>query len=403
MGTTGESARQSVPDSVDVAIVGGGIVGTSTAFFLSRASDLDVLLVEKDSFASGSTGDSSAILRHHYGPQQQYSKMAKWGHEFYRNFADETGQEIAYERTPFVRYAKRGSETAEYARAGSEVLSSLDLPVSIYEDDIEERYPMFDFEEYDLVVCDETAAYSDGSDAANGFVRAASHDGVTVVSDTRVEAIDTEAGQVVGIETAGGYVSCPEVVSAAGPWTQELMATVDVEVPLSISREQVLILDPPQEYLDEYYDITPTISLPGGGHYMRPDFGDGILVATHHTTEEADPDWYDDTPDEETVLSLTSKLTELVPALADSGLRGRYCGVYSTTPDHDFVIDEAGPDGCYLAAGFSGHGFKHGPTIGKILADMVVDGGTDLVDVDFFSLDRFEDDPHGHGKPDDLA
>jgi glycine/D-amino acid oxidase-like deaminating enzyme len=329
--------------------------------------------------------------------------MAKWGHEFYRNFEDETGEAIAYERNPFVRYAKHGSETAEYARAGYDVLSSLDLPVSTYEDDIDERYPMFDFEEYDLVVCDESAAYSDGSDAANGFVRAASRNGVTVVTDTEVEAIDTEAGRVVGIETDRGAVACGEVISAAGPWTQELMASVGVEVPLHVSREQVLILDPPQDYLDEYYDITPTISLPGGGHYMRPDFGDGILVATHHTMEDADPDLYDDTPDEETVLSLTSKLTELVPALADSGLRGRYCGVYATTPDHDFVIDEVGPDGCYLAAGFSGHGFKHGPTIGKILSEMVVDDGTDVVDVDFFSLDRFEDDPHGHGKPDDLA
>jgi glycine/D-amino acid oxidase-like deaminating enzyme len=362
------------------------------------------VLVEKDTFASGSTGDSSAILRHHYGPQEQYSRMAAWGHEFYREFEAETGEVIAYESNPFVRYAKRDTATAEYVLDGYEMLSSLDLPVSKYEDDLTDQFPMFDLEEYDLVVTDDSAAYSDGADATNGFIRAAGRNGVGVVTGTAVESIDVQHDAVVGVRTEDGTIACNQVVSAAGPWTQPLMDTVDVRVPLQISREQILILDPPAEYAEDYYDLTPTISLPGGGYYMRPDFGEGILVATHHTGESVDPDWYDNKPDEEMVFELTSKLQSVVPTLADSGLRGRYCGVYATTPDHDFVIDQVGPDGCYLAAGFSGHGFKHGPTVGRMLSDLVVSGDTDLIDdVDFFSLDRFDGNPDGHGKPDDLA
>jgi glycine/D-amino acid oxidase-like deaminating enzyme len=103
------------------------------------------------------------------------------------------------------------------------------------------------------------------------------------------------------------------------------------------------------------------------------------------------------------MLELVEELAEVIPELQDAAVKGRYCGVYSTTPDHDFVIDEVGPANCYLACGFSGHGFKHGPAVGKMLADLVERGETDLVDAEFFSLDRFDDDPTGHGLPEDLA
>ena len=166
-------------------------------------------------------------------------------------------------------------------------------------------------------------------------------------------------------------------------------------------REQVIVLDPPESYVEAYPDLTPTTSVPGGEWYLRPDFGEGVLVSTHRYTEEVDPDDYDGDPDESTLLELTDLVAGSIPELAEAGVRGRYCGVYSVTPDHDFVVDEAGPSGCFLASGFSGHGFKHGPAVGRILRDLVVDGGTDLVDPSFFSLSRFEDDSTGHGLPAD--
>lgn len=161
------------------------------------------------------------------------------------------------------------------------------------------------------------------------------------------------------------------------------------------------IFDPSDEYVDECSDLTPTMSMPGGEWYLRPDFGDNVLVATDYLTEETDPDAYGNTPNEATLLNLTDLVTDTVPGLVDASVRGQYCGVCSTTPDHDFVLNDAGPDGCYLACGFSGHGFKHGPAVGRIMRDLLVDGGTDLVDVDYFALGRFDEDPEGHGMPAD--
>ncbi|WP_336036216.1 NAD(P)/FAD-dependent oxidoreductase [Halobacterium yunchengense] len=392
-----------LPDRTDTVVVGGGLVGAATAYFLAADSDREVTLVERDNIAAGSTGDSSAILRHHYGDDEIYTEMAHWSHQFFREFEAETGQAIAHADSPMVRFGEEGTAAGDYAAAGYDALRDRDIPATWLDgDELPDAYPMYDgLEEFDFAVSDDTAAYSDGADAANGFARAAADAGAVVVTGVAVEGIATEDGRVVGVETEDGRVDCDEVVVAAGPWTPELAADVGVDVPITPTREQVVILDPGDDYVEAFPELTPTASVPGGEWYLRPDFGDNVLVATHYLTEETDPDDYDDTPDEETLLELTDVVTERIPGLADAGIQGQYCGVYSTTPDHDFVLDEAGPDGCFLACGFSGHGFKHGPAVGRIVRDLVVDGDTDLVDADYFALDRFDEHPEGHGKPAD--
>lgn len=396
--------QQAIPNEVDVIVIGGGVMGTSTAFFLAAETDLEVLLLEKGNIATGSTGDSSAILRHHYGPQERYTRMAAWSHEFYRAFEERTEQPLAYARNPLVRFAVEGTAGAEYVEAGYEVLEALDIPVSWYESEaFTDRYPMLQLDDFDFAVSDDSAAYADGTDAANGFARAAAERGARIVTDTAAEAVHANDGSVTGVASTAGTIGCEDVVIAAGPWTPQIATTIGIDVPLKATREQVVILEPPADYRKRYPTLTPTTALAGGEWYMRPDFGDGVLVATHHTDEVVDPERYDQQPDEQKLLELTDRLTETVPGLADAGITGQYCGVYSSTPDHDFVIDEVGPEGCFLACGFSGHGFKHGPAVGRIITDLIVSSQTPLVDVEYFSLDRFSDDPNGHGLPVDLA
>ncbi|MDR5673775.1 Glycine/D-amino acid oxidase (deaminating) [Halalkaliarchaeum sp. AArc-CO] len=393
---------QSLPDRADVVIVGGGIVGTSTAFFLATETQLDVALLERDNIASGSTGDSSAILRHHYGPQEIYTRMAAWSHEFYREFEEHTGEPIAYEPNPLVRLGREDTPAGRYARKGFDVLSSLGIPVSEYDRDaLAEAFSMLSLGDVEFGIVDETAAYSDGADAAGGFARAAAEHGATVLTGITVDDFLVEEGAITGVTTDAGTVHTGKVVVAAGPWTPELLAPLGVEIPVTLTREEVLLLEPGEGLDQGAVGQIPTTAPPGGDWYVRSDFGDGVLIATHHTGKTVGPDAPTGTVEESTVLELTESLVEFVPELADAGLRGSYGGIYSNTPDHDFVIDRVGPDGCHVACGFSGHGFKHGPVVGKALSDLVAAGSTDAFDVEFFSLDRFEDDPAGHGKPAD--
>lgn len=395
-----------LPAETDVVIVGGGIMGTSTAFQLATRSDRAVLLLEKDQIASGSTGDSSAILRHHYGDQAIYSKLAWWSHAFYRDFEERTGEPIARAESPLVRFGESGTPAGEYALAGYDVLESLDIPVTkLDRSGIERAYPMVDLPDADLAVSDDTAGYSDGTDAAGGFARAAQNEGATIVTGVEVTDILVEDETIHGVETDAGTVSTDELVLTAGPWTADLAATVGLDVPITTSREQILLLEPPADYLADYGSNIPTTAPPGGDWYMREDFADGILVATHHTGETADPDTYRDSVDESTLLELTENLGAFIPGLETARLRGDYCGIYSDTPDHDFIIDQPGPEGLVLGCGFSGHGFKHGPAVGRLLSDLVLDRTTAELDVDldYFSLSRFDEEPTGHGLAEDAV
>ena len=408
-----------LPERTDVVIVGGGIIGTAIAYFLARDSGDDVTLIERSRLAAGSTGDSSAILRHHYGDRAIYTEMAWWSHRFFQRFEAETGAEITYETSPLVRFAEVGTAAERYAMDGYDVLAERDIPASRIEAEaLDERYPMYPgAERYDFAVSDDAAAYSDGTDATLGFARGASEHGARIVTGVTVEAIQTDAGRstdtgsddgggaVTRVRTDAGSVACDVVVVAAGPWTADLAETVGVEIPITPVREQIILLEPPADYVERFPELTPTTTLPEGKWYVRPDVGEGILVGTHRHVDAADPDDYADDPDEETILELVETLADHAPELADSGIKGSYCGIYSTTPDHDFVLDEAGPAGCYWACGFSGHGFKHGPAVGAVMAAMVRDERPRLddldVDISYFSLDRFADDHDGHGVPAD--
>jgi monomeric sarcosine oxidase len=390
-------AVQELPDQTDVVVVGGGIMGASTTYFLATETDQDVVLVERDNIASGSTGDSSAILRHHYGAKGVYPQMAQWSHEFYREFEQRVGERVAYGSAPMVRFADEtnGSDVT----VGREILEELDIPVSRYEgEELSEQYPMIETDRFEFAVSDDDAGYSDATDAAGGFVRAAQRHGGTVITGVAVEDLQTEDGRVTGVETEDGPIACDRVVVTAGPWTAQFMEQFGVEIPMTPSREQVLLLDPPEQFREKHLDDLPT-SGPAGGWYIRPDFGGGVLVATHHTGEQVDPDNYSEAPDEEMILHILEELEEFAPDLVEADIKGQYCGVYSTTPDHDFIIDQAGPDGCYVGCGFSGHGFKHGPIVGRILSDLATTGDTDVVDLSHFSLDRFDEHPDGNTRP----
>lgn len=393
---------ETVPDASDIVIVGGGVVGTSITYFLSERTDDNITLLEKNQIGSGSTGDSSAILRHHYGPNDMYSRMAWWSHEFYRSFEEETGQPIAYASSPMVRFGEENTVGGEYALNGYHTLKANDIPATRYsKTEIPDAFPMLTISDADFAISDDTAGYSDGTDVAGGFSRAAQDNGADIITGVNVEDLDVQGNDVV-VRTAENEIRCDNVVVAAGPWTPQLTETIGVDVPVTPEREQILILDPPEAFAEEHPELTPTTAPPGGTWYMRPDFGDHVLVATHHRGRQADPDGYKNTPDEEVILELLDEMEDIIPDLIQSDIVGQYCGIYSTTPDHDFIIDEI-MDNCYVACGFSGHGFKHAPVIGRGICEYIVDGGTDLFDLEYFSLDRFDGAPDGHGLPEDNA
>jgi glycine/D-amino acid oxidase-like deaminating enzyme len=378
-------------------------MGTSIAYFLATSTDRDVTILEKSTVAAGSTGDSSANIRHNYGDRRIYTRMARWSQDFYRDFEARTGSPLAYTPTTRMRFGKHGTDEGAFVEAGYEVMQDLGVPSTWHDAaDLGSAFPMFDdVDQYDFAVTEDDTAYSDGTDAARGFVDAATDRGATLVTDTEVEGFETHRGRVDAVVTDRGRVDCTEVVLAAGPWTPTLAARMDIDVPVAPTRADVLLLDPPPAFEREHLPALPMTRFFGGELYLRPDGPDRVLVGTHPLDPDPlDPDGAVGGPDEATMLRVTDAMGRHMSGLADAEIGSAYSGIYSMTPDHDFVLDRAGPDGCYVAAGFSGHGFKHAPAIGRMLTDLVVDGESDLADLGIFSLSRFGDGA-GHGRPDD--
>lgn len=400
-----------LPEETDILIIGGGILGTASAFWLSERTDRSITLVEKENVASGATGDSSAILRHVYEDRKLYSEMAWWGHEFYRNFETETGYELETPDQPLVQWGGEASGHDVSPMTDYETLESLGYPVTRYEaDELPESFPLFEFtDDFEFAVSDDAAGYTEPATAANGFSKAAQDNGARVVTGVTVGSIETDGGTVSGVETDAGYVSCDDVVIAAGSWSHKLAATADVDLPITPGREQVLLLDPPESVSKEELRSVRTTGRgsdrpDGVWWYFRADFGDTIYMGTHSRCDPVDPDTYDRTPDQKRKVEAFEILDEFAPQLADSEVIGEYCGVYANTPDQGFIVDQVGPDGLYALVG-AGHAFKHGPVIGHLAADLLLDGESDLFDLDHFTVDRFDDRSPNQPLPDsyDLA
>jgi glycine/D-amino acid oxidase-like deaminating enzyme len=156
------------------------------------------------------------------------------------------------------------------------------------------------------------------------------------------------------------------------------------------TREQILVVEPPDSFSDRYPYPFPTISSKEPGHvYVRPLPVGHVLVGGHHRGGRVDPDVYDEGANMDYIDWAIDELDRLSPPLTKSDLVDSYAGLYSNTPDTDFIIDDP-LENLVVLAGFSGHGFKHSPVIGEIATDLVVSGETEVVDIDRFSLDRFE-------------
>jgi glycine/D-amino acid oxidase-like deaminating enzyme len=183
------------------------------------------------------------------------------------------------------------------------------------------------------------------------------------------------------------------VLLATGPWTPELAAGVGVELDVRAQRAQLVLVDQGAPT-----PVVPVLSDLAGLSYICREPNGELLVGNsdHQAPQYIDPDDYVNRADESTVDTTVDKLGHRLPDMPDPRITGSYAGAYDVTPDYNPIIGPAPVDGLFLATGFSGHGYKVSPAVGKLVADLVIDGKTELPNVDpgDFRYSRFaEGDP----------
>ncbi|MCS7207612.1 MAG: FAD-binding oxidoreductase [Dehalococcoidia bacterium] len=372
----------------DVVVIGAGVNGVSTAYFLARKGVKRVLLLEREGVASGATGRSAALVRMHYtNPWDALLALRSW--EMFQHWNDLVGGECGFRTTGFLLLAAHHDR--EHLLANIQMLQSIGVNTCyLPPEDVRLAYPYMVTDDLAGAAYEPESGYADGSDTTHSLLRAARREGVEVRLGTPALRLLVEKGRITGVETPQGPIATGTVVVAAGAWAAPLLATAGVTLPITPMRIGAGIVVRPAQV--PFHPVVIDRSI---GFYFRPD---GVqearltLVGVHgreHRTP-ADPDAFRREPTYEEVELTIQRLVRRIPGMADAYWKRTWCGVDGYTPDGHMVLG-AVPEvqGLYVAGGSSGTGFKTGPAVGLCMAEVIVEGRAHTVDITAFRPTRF--------------
>ena len=375
-------------DTVDAIIIGGGIMGCSTALQLARRG-MHVALLDKSTIGAGPTGKSSAIIRQHYS-NEMTARMALYSLRVFQDFANLVGGECGFTETGFVALApssdRHGLEAnvALQRRVGirTELLSS---------EQLQELVPGLVTADILTAAYEPESGYADPYLTVTSYAQAARDAGVTIYQENPVTGIEFRSGRVSGVRASSGKLSSPIVINATGSWAAQVSRLAGIEVPIDACRVQVAFFRRPAGYEAPHPVVADFIN----ATYFRSETGQLTLVGLIDPSEAdaiVDPDRYGEAVDDRFVLEAGEGLVRRYPAMERSQFAGGYASLYAITPDWHPIVDECpAGSGLFICSGFSGHGFKLGPAVGVLTADLVTGVSDPLFDAHLFRLGRFDD------------
>ena len=379
--------------TADIIVIGGGINGCCTAYYLAKRGVRKITLIEKGHIASGPTGRSSGIVRQHYS-HETLAAMARDSVNVWKNFADEVGGDAGFVRCGVVFFA--GEKNAQSLRNTVAMHQRIGIRASLLSG--EELQRMESALYADDIVCgayESEGGYADPALAANSFCEAAERLGVEVLKKTEVLELKVEAGKITGIDTSKGQVSAEVVINVGGPWGGKIAAMAGVYIPIKSSRHPVVILQRPAQWRKP----TPVWGDLVNGWYFKPERNTAIMVGSlHDIDDEVSIENHSTVPSYQEIEAYSAAILKRFPVMAEGLAQGGWAGLYDVTPDWQPVIDRI-PEvqGFYCAVGFSGSGFKIGPAVGRIMAELVLDGRCTSYDISLFRYARFQEKHSSRG------
>jgi glycine/D-amino acid oxidase-like deaminating enzyme len=373
-------------ETADVVIIGSGIVGSSVAYHLAQAGCSNVLVIEREAHqGKGSTGKSMGGVRAQFTTPVNI-QMSIYSINFFSEFEEIVGHPADYRAHGYL-FCATSELHLEYLKTNRERQKSLGLKnvELVTREDILRMVPQLRADDILGGTFCPTDGFVDPHSVMMGFMLNARERGVRLWLDTTVTGIKSEQQGVIGVETTRGRVATRTVVNAAGPWAAEVAKMAGAELPVEPLRRQLV----PTEPFDQLPQRFPmVIDMSTGFHFRRE--GKGILLAWN------DPD---ETPGFKTdfepsfIEKILTRAAARVPCLVDAEVNPRraWAGLYEMTPDHHAIIGPArNIKGLYFANGFSGHGVMHSPASGRITADLILRGESDLIDARLLNVDRFQ-------------
>ena len=375
----------SVPSTADAVIIGGGVMGCAIQYHLARLGVANTVLLERDVLGSGSTGRSQAICRMHYS-NAVTTELAWQSLQVFADFDARVGGTSGFVNTGYLVVVNEADESGLERNVAMQ--QELGVPTSVVsQDDLAQVAPMVTLYDDERAAWEPNSGYADPYQVTVSYAARAREAGARILMRTPAAGIETQGDRVQAVVTADGdRIATDTVIVAAGPWSKQVLAGVGVDVPLIPVRHQIATVARPLERVPNH----PTVGDISQSFSFRPDGSNFTTMGFGDDNEQSDPDVYPQGLELSEAAIARGKLARRIPGMADAYYRGGWSGLFTTTPDWHPVLDAVpGVGGLYCGIGFSGHGFKLSPAIGKAVAELVVEGRARDVDLTPLRFTRF--------------
>ena len=377
--------------TADVVIIGGGVVGASIAHHLAHDGCTNVVIVERGPQQGlGSTGKATGGVRAQFGSAINV-RMSRYSIDVYSRFADETGHACGYDPVGYLFLATNEDHLAALQVTRDRSLADGTKDVLILSTaDVATLLPQLRTSD----VVGGSFRQADGLiaplEVMRGFTSAALRLGVRIMCNASVTGFEIAGGRISAVHTTAGTVTTRIVVNAAGAWAAEVARFANVTLPITPLRRQLVATQPFAHLPDR---MPMVIDMATGFHLRRVTHSGSAPSVLMGWPDPAEPPSFVTEVDASFVGALMQRAVHRVPCLREATVDVARCraGLYEMTPDHHAILGESATlSGLFFANGFSGHGVMHAPATGRIIADLILHGRTELLDVGLLALERFE-------------
>lgn len=376
----------------DAIVIGAGVIGASVAWHLARLGATRVLVLERGQVGTGTTSQSSGILRTHYSVRENVDlALASWKvFDAFKAYLQDDDADCGMVKCGYLIAAPAGPK-ADALREALRGQTQAGIAVEIVDARAAAALlPIADFTDDALIGFEPQAGFADAYLVTTSFARAARRLGVTFREGVDVQALVVQDGTAVGVDTSHGRFLAKTVVSTQNIWARDIERWTGIPTPVSAERHTVLALEGPAPYsyrMPVFKDLASE-----GMLYCRSYGGAQMLVSEGLAGETlaAPSNEPGDIP-LDYVASIGEQVARRFPGFESAGLASSWTGVYDVTPDWNPVLGPLeGLAGLVVGYGFSGHGFKLSPAIGRVLAQAALGLPTD-VSLAPYALTRFRD------------
>lgn len=367
--------------TAEVVIIGGGVIGVSIAYHLAKKKAGRVVLLEKGQLGEGSTSRCVGGIRTQFSTEINI-RFSLESLKTFEQFEEEFGVNPEFKRIGYLFLATTDSEM-EVFKENVRLQNKFNIPVELLNPDvIRERWPYLRVDDVVGGTFCPWDGYAGPSEVLSGFANGAKRAGVKIYEGAEVIGLSLEKEKVKSVRVGEEVIFTPTVVNAGGPYAASIAEMVGIKIPVKPLRRQIFNTAP-FHLTDQTIPLTIDFSR---GWYFRQEV-DGLLISGPLDPEPS----FNLNIDYEAMAEASENAMYRVPILEKARIVRGWAGLYEISPDCHAILGKIPEvEGFILANGFSGHGFQHSPAVGQVIAELILEGKADTIDISSLSVERFK-------------